>query len=448
MPDDAGLEITRTPELATRSALPVTRTALGTFTIAPQNMGELIEFAKLMSVSGQCVRPAFRGNPGACLAVALQAFRCGGDPFAWANKAYIVNDQLAYEAQLIHSLVNSSNALQRRLRPVYEGEGASRRCRIVGWIKGETEPLEYESPTVGSITVKNSPLWKSDPDQQLFYFSSRAWARRHLPEVLLGMYAPEEFETIDATPQPGEPSLTKLERFETAYGDEPAAAPAQSEPKPFIFVDTAGEVYEYERPGRATTRYLGLLREPGGEDAIEDLWEKNGAFLSALREHGRADLADGLSKECGALLAKARAEAAARAQADTMSRLAESQDDKRATPAPSASPAPPSPPASPAAPETERLVPRAAPAPAPTPDVPNLEIPMVTLRQGAQLGQPDYRRWVLVLFLPKLLQQTDTFTLAHFLGQNEAHREGAKAAGFRQMIEEAEAAQWQVVDAR
>lgn len=313
MPDnDHSTEIAQSPELATRGALAISRTAVGTFTIAPQNMGELIEFAKLMSMSGQCVRPAFRGNPGSCLAVALQAFRCGGDPFAWANKAYIVNDQLAYEAQLIHALVNSSNVLQRRLRPVYEGDGQSRRCRIVGFVKGETEPLEYDSPTIGSITVKNSPLWKSDPDQQLFYFSSRAWARRHVPEILLGMYASDELETIDVTPTPageGAPAgrMTKLERFETRHGP----SPAEPDDKPFFFTDSDGEVLEFSNPEWARASFGDALADVAfrGEDGISGLWESNGALLSALREHGHPELADGLSTYCGELLDRARAAA-------------------------------------------------------------------------------------------------------------------------------------------
>ena len=65
--------------------------------------------------------------------------------------------------------------------------------------------LIYSSPRVGQITPKNSPLWKSDPDQQLCYYSIRAWARRHMPGVLLGIYAVEELQQIvvkDVTPPP------------------------------------------------------------------------------------------------------------------------------------------------------------------------------------------------------------------------------------------------------
>ena len=176
----------------------------GMMTIAPTSMGELFEFAKLMAVSRECVRKVFRDNPGACLAIALQAFRTGADPFAVANKAYLVNDQIAYEAQYIHAVINTSGILKKRLRPTYEGDGPTLCCTIRGEIHGEDEPLEYRSPPIGNIPTKNSPLWKSDPEQQLFYYSSRAWVRRYAPEVLLGMDTGEDIEAsaIDVTPPP------------------------------------------------------------------------------------------------------------------------------------------------------------------------------------------------------------------------------------------------------
>ena len=43
--------------------------------------------------------------------------------------------------------------------------------------------VDYESPEIGKIPTKNSPLWKSDPAQQLFYFAARSLARRHFPDV-------------------------------------------------------------------------------------------------------------------------------------------------------------------------------------------------------------------------------------------------------------------------
>lgn len=205
------------------------------FTIEPRSMSDVMEFAKLMAISGICIRPIFRGNPGACLAVTLQAMKWGADPFAVANKAFVVNDQLSYESQLVHAIVNSSARLAKRLDAVFEGEGQGRQCRVHGYIKGDDEAREYLSPKLGEIPTKNSPLWKADPDQQLFYYSTRAWARRWLPEVLLGIYTPEELAPpveLTAEPNPAEVKpqrkQSQLERFEERGGAAPPETPQEA----------------------------------------------------------------------------------------------------------------------------------------------------------------------------------------------------------------------------
>ncbi len=157
-----------------------------------QSMAELFEMAKLMSLAKTAVPKHLRGNPGACLAVCIQALEWRMSPFAVANKSYEVNDRIAYESQLIVAVLNARAPLQERLRYTYEGEGVEMKCTVSGVIKGEATALEYESPQIKNIKVKNSPLWTSDPKQQLGYYSARSWARRHCPDVLLGIYAEDE----------------------------------------------------------------------------------------------------------------------------------------------------------------------------------------------------------------------------------------------------------------
>lgn len=175
--------------------------------IAFQSMSELLEFAKLLSVAGTAMPKHLRGNPGACLAVTIQALEWRMSPVAVANQSYEVNDRIAYQSMLIHAVIEARAPLKERLRGKWEGEGAQRYCVVTGHLKGEIDPVEYRSPTVGNIKVKNSPLWQSDVDQQLWYFATRAWARRYCPDVLLGIYGedelpqgPERAENI--TPKP------------------------------------------------------------------------------------------------------------------------------------------------------------------------------------------------------------------------------------------------------
>jgi hypothetical protein len=156
------------------------------------NMGEVLEFAKIMAVSQVAVRKHLRNNPGACAAICMQAQRWEMDPFMVANKSYEVNDQIAFESQLIAAVVNTRAPIKGRLKTRFTGEGPNRRCVAYATFIGEDEPTEVESPVISSINPKNSPLWKTDPDQQLSYYTKRLWARREAPEVLLGVYDVDE----------------------------------------------------------------------------------------------------------------------------------------------------------------------------------------------------------------------------------------------------------------
>jgi hypothetical protein len=164
------------------------------------NMTDIMEFAKLMSVSTVAVPKHLRENPGACLAVVIQASEWQMSPYAVANKSYSVNDRLAYEAQLVAAVILRRAPIKSRFRVEYSGEGDKRRCKV-SVTTHEDEVVFYESPPFGLITPKNSPLWKADPDQQLYYFSARSLCRRHFPDVLLGVYTMDELQDAPQEPR-------------------------------------------------------------------------------------------------------------------------------------------------------------------------------------------------------------------------------------------------------
>lgn len=157
-----------------------------------QNMTEVMEFSKLLSVSDKAVPPHLRGNPGMCLAVCVQALEWRFSPFAVANKSYVVSDRIAYESQLVHAVIEQRAPITGRLRHRYEGEGDDRRCIVSAILRETGEPLEYISPPIGKITPKNSPLWKTKADLQLYYNTSRDFCRVYFPDVLLGVYSEDE----------------------------------------------------------------------------------------------------------------------------------------------------------------------------------------------------------------------------------------------------------------
>ncbi|WP_083909652.1 recombinase RecT, partial [Rhodopseudomonas sp. B29] len=157
-----------------------------------QNMVEVMEFAKCMAIAETAVPKHLRGNPGMCLAVCIQALEWRFSPFAVANKSYVVNDRIGYESQLVHAVIEQRAPIVGRLRHTFAGEGDTRTCTVTATLRETGETLEYTSPQFAKIQPKNSPLWKTKPDLQLYYNTSRDFCRTYFPDVLLGVYSAEE----------------------------------------------------------------------------------------------------------------------------------------------------------------------------------------------------------------------------------------------------------------
>ena len=189
----------------------------------PQSMGEAMQLATIMSRSN-FVPQHCRGNEGNCLAIIMQASRWGMDPFAVANKAYFTKDGAppAFESQLVNAVVNSSGALSGRLRVRMEGEGEKLRCTVSGYLRADPNDEKIKTQSIARITVRNSPLWKSDPEQQLLYYTTRAWARAWCPEVLLGVFTPDEVPVDPERARVVSPLMPRRDAMQIAEYDEDA----------------------------------------------------------------------------------------------------------------------------------------------------------------------------------------------------------------------------------
>ncbi len=186
------------------------------FGIAIKRLVDAMEVAKLMAISGPAIPSFMRGSPGLCYAAVVRAVRWGMDPFFVAEHSYLVNnkgeEKVAYDAQLIVAVINSRAPLQKKLWPIYAGDGEEMMCTIYGLPKGQTEVLDYETPTLKKLIdlrgrndygkIKGSPLYDADPKQQLWYYGARGFCRRHFPEVLAGVYS------IDEMPDDGPKDVT------------------------------------------------------------------------------------------------------------------------------------------------------------------------------------------------------------------------------------------------
>lgn len=221
--------------------------------MAIKDMGQVMEFSKLMAVSGQAVPPHCRNAVGVCLAITVQALEWRMSPFAVANKSYVVNDRVSYESQLIHAVIEQRAPITARLRHSFSGSGNSRKCKVWATPRGESEPMIYESPEFAAITPKNSPLWKTKPDLQLYYNTSRDWARMYFPDVIMGVYSQDEMQDLIVEHQQPVRSLDELtQRITSTVID---VQPPQEQPEQtaltyaerYAALSTLAEVDAFER---------------------------------------------------------------------------------------------------------------------------------------------------------------------------------------------------------
>lgn len=190
---------------------------------SPDILDQLIRLAEIMANSRVTVPAHLAGNASDCLAVAMQARQWQMNPFAVAQKTFTVSGVLGYEAQLVNAVITTMAPTRDRLHYEWFGpwenvigkftektSGKGNKyvapdwtlndesgCGVRVWatMKNETEPRVLEL-LLPQAQVRNSTLWASDPKQQLAYLAVKRWARLHCPDVILGVYTPDELETV------------------------------------------------------------------------------------------------------------------------------------------------------------------------------------------------------------------------------------------------------------
>ena len=185
--------------------------------LVPANMTEAIQLAGMMADS-KLVPQHLQGAQADCFMVIEQASRWRMSPFAVAQSTSSIQGKLMFEGKLVVAAVHNSGILSKRLSFEFEGEGQHLAVIVSGTIRGEDQPRTVR---VGiSEVATNNSMWTKQPQQQLCYSGARVWARRHAPEVMLGVYVPEEFS--DAEPQQSAP---RAERDVTPERQQPQALP-------------------------------------------------------------------------------------------------------------------------------------------------------------------------------------------------------------------------------
>lgn len=166
-------------------------------------------------------RGAWNQTIANCLLVANQAKKWGADVFAVAGETYVVGNKLGYQGKLIAAIVNSRGGLSAPLSVIYStGSGDNFAAVLYGKRNGEVPQeafdllAEYadksdqkanrELAKLGVLTVRiavsqaktDNKMWRTDPEQKLFYTGATKWARRHAPELMLGLLSDDDLDYI------------------------------------------------------------------------------------------------------------------------------------------------------------------------------------------------------------------------------------------------------------
>ena len=229
-------------------------TAAGNTALTPTNMESAIQLAEMMA-RGKLVPSHLHNSPGDCLMVIEASMRWQMSPFAVAQCTSVIQGKLMFEGKLVAAALNASGILSSRLDYDFSGEGAQRAVTVRATLRGETKPREVTVFLADAKTTNS--MWTKQPDQQLVYAGTRVWARRHAPEVMLGVYAPEEFDRAD--PHNGPTIEAEPSEREAVNTEVPLRAAAASTKKPDRVVDPT--VYQTEaRQGANTYPYQGEAR--------------------------------------------------------------------------------------------------------------------------------------------------------------------------------------------
>lgn len=185
-----------------------------------QYLNAISTFAQIMAQGTATVPEHLQGNQADCMAVAMQAAQWQMNPFAVAQKTHLIHGVLGYEAQLVNAVITRSGVLANRFEYDWYGpwekvvgkfqirKGDKGEYRVPDWtlademgigiiiratLKGEDKPRELNL-LLAQARTRNSTLWADDPRQQLAYLAVKRWARLYCPDVILGVYTPDELE--------------------------------------------------------------------------------------------------------------------------------------------------------------------------------------------------------------------------------------------------------------
>ena len=202
------------------------------------------------------------------LLVVNQAQRWNMDPHQLAQHTFVVGGKLGYEGKVVAAIVNAQPRLTGKLNYTYSGEGDKRAVVVSGRLRGESKDREVDGTVEKWKT--NNENWHKSRDQMLSYRGAREWARRHMPETILGIYSEDDLEMMATDPA--------------------TAAAAQTYSEEWTLVDGEGEVVTYFEPADYAKAFVAVAATIPAE--LYNEWRQTNDTDTALSRLHKAGLSD------------------------------------------------------------------------------------------------------------------------------------------------------------
>lgn len=169
-------------------------------------------------------------TPQKAVAIIMLGKELGIAPWASMSSINVIQGKPSVSPQLMLALINRSGQLEDMLV-----EGDERQCSVTMKRKGRAPHTEaFSIDEARKMNVTNKPTWQSIPGTMLKWRAVAACARVVFPDVILGLYTPDEMGADVAVDETGnmevisvaEPDAPRLaERTSTEVStDQPSAS--------------------------------------------------------------------------------------------------------------------------------------------------------------------------------------------------------------------------------
>jgi hypothetical protein len=234
-----------------------------------------------------------------CFRVVNQAIRWQFDPFAVADESYVVSGKLGYQGKLVAAVINCRAGIKGRIRARYRGKIPDLAATIYATFEGEDEESTIEIEWAKART-KND-FWDKEPEQKLFYSGVVKWARRHCPEVIMGVLTDDDLEQIAiAHAASAAPAPVGRVSFRNGRKEEPVVMQAEESPSESRASAPVNEFASSPETG---------ARAPSATDAVDqyshDASEGKSDALPTAQQDAESLQREDLAKEIGDRIADA-----------------------------------------------------------------------------------------------------------------------------------------------